>query len=369
MKISNRIPGGNIRVISIEGKRALLDVELRDTKGDWFYWSFQAVFPEPGIYEFRFECPNRICTRGPAFSLDGGVNWQWLAPEGYPGTQSFSYEHKGGNDTVLFCMGISYLQRDFDRFRKELSSPYLSCTELCRSRRGRSVELVTVREGEPKRKILLTSRHHAGEMMATHALEGILRAVCADTEFGREFRRTAMIYAVPFVDKDGVEDGDQGKNRMPHDHARDYGPAPIYPETGAIMKLLDAEKPEFVLDMHCPWLRGGETNEFAYMVGCASERMNPEMDRFGGLLEEESRPEAPFRKADNLPYGVSWNAGANYTQGMTLKQYSSAALPYVVCAQVLEIPFANFRDVTVDRRSMLIFGESIARAILRYLKG
>ena len=40
MKISNRIPGGNIRVISIEGKRALLDVELRDTKGDWFYWSF-----------------------------------------------------------------------------------------------------------------------------------------------------------------------------------------------------------------------------------------------------------------------------------------------------------------------------------------
>jgi murein tripeptide amidase MpaA len=32
----------------------------------------------------------------------------------------------------------------------------------------------------------------------------------------------ADFFIVPPVDKDGVEDGDQGKNRKPYDHNRDY---------------------------------------------------------------------------------------------------------------------------------------------------
>ena len=43
--ITNQIPGGNIEVVSVNGRDIELDVELRDTAGDWFYWSFKAVFP------------------------------------------------------------------------------------------------------------------------------------------------------------------------------------------------------------------------------------------------------------------------------------------------------------------------------------
>ncbi len=366
MDISNGIPGGNIKVVSVDGKSALLDVELRDTEGDWFYWAFRAKFPEPGVYEFKFVRPNKVGTRGPAVSCDGGRNWRWLAPQGHPGHQSFRYEFKGGDGDVLFCMGMRYLQQDFDRFKQELASPYLKSRELCKSRKGRSVELTEVREGAPKYRILLTSRHHAGEMMATRALEGILRAVCADTEFGREFRRTAVLYAVPFVDKDGVEDGDQGKKRRPHDHARDYGAAPIYPEVRAIQSLIQTEKPVFILDLHCPWIRGGDSNERPYMVGTANAGMSRAMERFGTILEAESRPEVPYRKADNIPFGTGWNKAENYTQGMTVKHFAQD-LPYVACAQTLEIPFANFGDRTVDHASMMLFGECIARAILNYL--
>lgn len=366
--ITNRIPAGNIRLVSAEGRRIELDVEMRGSTGDWFYWCFKAEFPEAGKYRFRFIRPNKVGTRGPALSFDDGKTWQWLYQERWTNHQEFEYECPEAGQKVVFCMGMQYLQRDFEAFRKEFAGhPALRVGTLCRSRKGRDVELVTVREGSPRYTLLLTSRHHAGEMMATHALEGILRAVLADTEFGREFRRNVALCAVPFVDKDGVEDGDQGKNRAPHDHARDYQDPALYPETTALRRLIGEEKPDFVLDMHCPWIFGSNNNEATYMVGTGNARMDAAMNRFGDLLEAVRVPEAPYFKADNIPFGTSWNTGKNYTQGQTIKHYA-AGFPFVSCAQTVEIPFANFGDVTIDRKAMLLYGDSIARAILRYLK-
>jgi murein tripeptide amidase MpaA len=44
------------------------------------------------------------------------------------------------------------------------------------------------------------------------------RRTGADTPEGRLARERFRFLAVPFMDKDGVEDGDQGKNRRPRDH-------------------------------------------------------------------------------------------------------------------------------------------------------
>ena len=81
-------------------------------------------------------------------------------------------------------------------------------------------------------------------------------------------------FVVPFVDKDGVEDGDQGKNRRPHDHNRDYGGRAdgdhsIYASTRALRERIPAwsgGKLRVALDLHCPWIRG-EHNEVIYFVG------------------------------------------------------------------------------------------------------
>ena len=123
-----------------------------------------------------------------------------------------------------------------------------------------------------------------------------------------------------------------------------------------------------MLDLHCPWIRGGDTNEVSYMVGTGHAGMDAELDRFADLLEEERIPEAPYFKKNNLPFGTSWNTAENYAGGMTIKHYA-ATLPFVRNAQTIEIPFANFGDVTVDRHAMLLYGESIARALFRYLHG
>ena len=365
--ITNKIPGGNIQVVSVEGHRIELDVEMRDSSGDWFYWCFKAVFPEKGIYRFHFARDNKVGTRGPAFSLDDGRSWRWLCRERWTDDRSFEYDCPEAGEQVIFCMGMQYLQRDFEAFLREFEgNSFLRTGTLCRSRKGRNVELVTIREGSPKHAVLLTSRHHAGEMMATHAMEGFLRAVLADSDFGRAFRQCAALYAVPFVDKDGVEDGDQGKNRIPHDYARDYQDPALYPETVALRKLIFEKKTDFVLDLHCPWIFG-EFNEETYMVGTGNEKMDRAMDHFADLLESVRVPEAPYFRKNNIPFGTSWNTEKNYTQGKTIKHFA-AELPFVSCAQTIEIPFANFGDITVDRGAMLHYGEAIARAVLLYFK-
>ena len=367
MRISNQLAGGNIQLLSISGKEALLDVELRDTEGDWFYWMFRAEFPEEGVYRFRFVSPNRVGTRGPAFRRRGEVQWKWLHPEGYAETQEFSWLCREGGESVEFCMGMQYLAEDWERFLREMSSPELKSGILCRSGKGRNVEMANVGKEEAMFRVLLTSRHHAGEMMATHALEGILREVCAETPFGRDFRENVLLCAVPFVDKDGVEDGDQGKNRRPHDYARDYGPEPLYPEVRAVQKLVEEMKPDFVLDLHCPWIRGGNSNERPYLVGWPGEKSIRGGRLFGQRLEKEAPPETPFRQMDHIPFGTQWNNARNYQQGKPLPLWAQS-FPFIRFAQSLEIPFANVGPRTVDHESMLLFGASIARAIRAVLE-
>ena len=157
MRISNQLAGGNIQLLSISGKEALLDVELRDTEGDWFYWMFRAEFPEEGVYRFRFASPNRVGTRGPAFRRRGEVQWKWLHPEGYAETQEFSWLCREGGETVEFCMGMQYLAEDWERFLCEMNSPELKSGILCRSGKGRNVEMA--KAGKEAREV--RPQHHA----------------------------------------------------------------------------------------------------------------------------------------------------------------------------------------------------------------
>ena len=52
-------------------------------------------------------------------------------------------------------------------------------------------------------------------MMANYELEGLLTAITADDDLGRWYQQHVSAFIVPFVDKDGVEDGDQGQESPP----------------------------------------------------------------------------------------------------------------------------------------------------------
>lgn len=371
MKIETAFPGGNVFIEDINGFDILLTRDMRNSASTWFYWAFRAIFDQIGEYHFTFTTSNLLSSCGPAVSYDDGITWEWLGYECTNGSRnSFTYNFDGQkSNKVIFCTGMQYLPIHLEQFiARHTGSPYLSHSILTYSRKNRPVSLLHIEDtsfrGE-KKHIFLSSRHHCCEMMATYALEGILETALGNDETGRRIRERYIIDSVPFADTDGVIDGDQGKNRIPHDHARDYGEHPIYPEVKAIQDLLLSEKQFFVLDMHCPWIYGGAQNEAIYFPGPEEPDHAERLKLFSEILEKHSPEDAPFYIGNHIPFGTLWNTKSNYSQGLTCVAWLRKTCTPVF-ANAIEIPYAIASDKKLTVASVRALGRSIAESILEF---
>jgi hypothetical protein len=383
-RIDADFPGGNIKVLQIDGDTVKLQQDLRDTAGSWFYWSFRIRGAEGRKLNFVFT-EGVIGTRGPAVSTDNGLTWRWIGELGFSATK-FQYQFGADEKDVYFSQGMNYTEKDLNRFlEKYKNNPSLKIESLCKTKKGRNIELLRIfsNDKKPDFKVFLSSRHHCGEMIATYSLEGIIETVLSDTDDGCWLRDHADFFIVPLVDKDGVENGDQGKNRKPHDHNRDYIQRiheSVQAITEQVPKWLDG-KPLFYLDMHCPWLRGGNdplhlekgTNEYVYFVGINPKEFGENswknLQHFSTILEKERKGTIPYRASNNMPFGVSWNTAANKkTVNLRKCDEWGATLPNVVFASAIEVPFANAEGVVVDADSARALGHDLARAIRVYLE-
>jgi hypothetical protein len=369
--ISSGFPGGNIVVGKIEGDTVLLQTDLRDTKGDWFYWYFQVEGASGRTLNFQFTRGTPVGVRGPAVSLDEGKNWRWLGM-GQADAKSFSHTFSGTPGKVRFSFAMPYTRENLEGFlAKAGPHPALVREVLCKSRKGRDVERLRLGkiEGEPRFRVLVTARSHACEMMASYAAEGLMGAVLADDARGGWFRENVEMMVIPFVDKDGVEDGDQGKNRAPHDHNRDYDPGGLYPETQAILRSVPAwadGKLKIGLDLHCPHIRGA-TNEKIYLVGHQLPAMAGRQTEFSKLLENGRKGPLPYAEAGNIPFGKDWNTAANFTAGTNGSRWM-ASIPGIDVAGTFELPYANAGGAEVNAESARAFGSDLATAIMERLK-
>lgn len=270
--ISSKFPGGNVQVEKNEGSTVHLAPDLRGDR-PWFYWYFEARAIRPGRIHFVF--PEKVIGfkngaigfQGPAISTDVGETWRWMGTDNVR-ENAFFFDFSKKGETVRFAVTIPYVQTDVERFlKKHGKSPHLKTSVLTKSQQGRKVELLQIGvPGPDKKAVLVTARHHAAETIASFVLEGFLEEALSSTADGKKFRDDYVLYVVPFVDKDGVEKGDQGKNRKPHDHNRDYGEKSIYPEVRAIKKLQEKVKFHFALDLHCPTLVMKD-HQVMYFVG------------------------------------------------------------------------------------------------------
>ena len=288
------IPAGNIVVKSIEGDVVKLKQDFRDTPGHWFYWAFRVRGAAGRTLTFDFGDSPAVGSRGAAVSEDRGGHWRWSdferddprdpATGDHASYTTFTWKFGPDDNEVWFSQTFPYSQSDWEAFLAAHAADYgrvFVTNTLCLSKKGRPVEAGRFGriDGRAKHRMLVTSRHHCAEVTATFVMEGLLASAFGDDELGRWMRENIEIRAVPFVDKDGAADGDQGKNRRPHDHCRDYNDdrPPIHPEVKAIRDMMAAwEKecgaPSVVMDLHCPWLRGSwfkkdESNEYIYAVG------------------------------------------------------------------------------------------------------
>ena len=363
LQIDADFPGGNIIVDKIEGDTVSLHQDLRDTSGHWFYWSFRVRGAQGRTLKFQFTKGDVVGVLGPAVSMDGGETWSWLGKESRTAS-SFQCAFTPGAKDVRFCLSIPYLEKDLKKFlARHASDPGLRVETHCETKKGRKVERLRLGSGDLR--ILLTARHHACEMIASYVLEGILEEALAD----KWFREKVEIAAVPFMDKDGVEDGDQGKNRKPRDHNRDYDGESIYASTKAMREFGERwseGKLKFALDIHCPTLRGSD-HDTIYLVGSKDQDNWKKILRLSEILETTQTGPLKFQGKDNIPYGTSWNKDASFTAGLTCGGWARG-LPGITAATTIEVTYTNVHGTAVSADNARAFGRDLARSIRKFLE-
>lgn len=379
LSIDDNFPGGNIIVDSVKGKDIYIHHDLHDTERNWFFWNFRVKGAAASTLTFHFMHPwqqfdaiNVVGVHGPAVSRDGGITWSWLGMENATG-KSFSYTFSSQETDVRFSMGMPYTQENLTSFLKKYQNhPNLEMATLGITRKGRNIERLHVGniEGNPKYRVLLTARHHACEMMTNYLIEGAIESILANAEEGAWFRKNVEFMIVPFVDKDGVEDGDQGKYRRGRDHNRDYSDESIYASTRAIRSYVPAwsdERLAVMLDLHCPYI-AGKDHEQIHLVGLASPTVAKQQEKFSAILQRTAQAERalPYQTSFNIPFGTSWNTVANYGKGKSISRWASE-LKEVRLASTLEFPYANASGQMVTQANARAFGHVLAKSMYEYL--
>ena len=351
MRISRDFEGGNIRVLAVEENRVRLECELRDTEGDWFYWAFRVQGAAGRKVTFDFAPKDRLGDFGAAVSHDL-IHWAWGGEVSGDFT-AFTYEFAGDEDDVYFCHSLPYSTERFDRFAEENG---LLVEKLCVSEQGRSVPMTAFGSGDEV--WLLTSRHHCCESTGTYVMEGILR------ELIKELPEGVKVIAVPFMDMDGAVNGDQGKNRIPHDHNRDYIDEPVYSSVRAIKELAGREKIVCMLDLHAPYHR---SDRYPFEVR-KNRAMRPAQERFSALLAEEcAQDDGAFRyeQGHDMDTGVSWNKEDVMSAAST--GFFAHREGVRLCLS-METPYFGADDNRATQENLVRYGQCMARALRRIHK-
>ena len=364
--LSADFPGGNVKICRLVPGVAEIEADLRDTPSPWFYWNFEARAKKAGTVKFLFPVDQmQISAQGPAVSTDGGRTWHWLGkeqtrflfnePDGH--RDSFSWTFQKAGETIRFAQGFPYQKADLEFFlRKYENHPDLKRAVLTKTRKGSDCPLLII--GNGPLNVYISARHHACEATASYTLEGFLEEALSNTPSGKSFREKYTLYAVPFVDLDGVESGDQGKGRSPYDHNRDYGAEhPIYPEVQAVMKLNQDKKFCIMLDLHDPFVRGG-LHEECYFAGYRTPSSHENIQEWIHWLDLEA-PCAVQRTLD-LQYTQFLNPVEN--GGYPFAQYFSGC-PTTVFAATMEISYAQ-QCIDFDGDAARKYGQALLRSMM-----
>ena len=351
MIIHKNFVGGNIIVKEQTETDVYVENELRGTTEDWFYWAFCVEGAQGKTVTFHFQ-QHRLGYFGPAVSHDL-ENWHWL--DSVDGN-NFTYQFGENEDKVYFAHHMLYNMKRFDALIERTG---YKVEELCKghkTEKGRSVPCI--RFGEGDKYMVLTARHHACESTGSYVLEGLL------DELAKEPLEGVSVFCVPFVDYDGVLDGDQGKRRNGHDHNAEYAPCdiPVYPESAAIVDFLENHNVVYGFDFHSPWHFHGK-NDLPFLVH-NSIRKRDRLLRFADCLEKEMTPESlQYRAENDMPPMTDWNR-----QPSRGTAYNMMHRPGADIAVTLETTYAGLPENKVTQENMVELGHCFARAIKRYIR-
>ncbi|CAK7015165.1 MAG: hypothetical protein PETM_00590 [Petrimonas sp.] len=366
VNIYSDFPTGNILIEKIKNDSIWVRPDLRDTEGDWFYWCFAVDNAKGKTLSFLLPNLNKLTAKGPAVSYDSGYTWEWLFPDTLSfRSESFQFSFES-NKEVRFSMGMPYSQSRFQTFIEKYSSnPSLSLDTLTLTEENRPIEKVIIRpKNKAEYKVLITARHHACEMMANYVIEGMIDEILMNKKLGSNIEYCF----IPFIDIDGVENGDQGKNRLPRDHNRDYSGEAVYNSTIKLKEWFpewSQNMTTICIDIHCPWIRG-DGNEHIYLPGSQFSEMAEEQSKFSRHLTQTNSGE--LKVSNNLiyPFGYGWNTHQNNSKGFSFSKWVST-FEHVKLGTSIEFPYGVNVKQTITQQNASNFGRDFIKAVNEYL--
>lgn len=347
MKIDADFAGGNIKVVRLTECEAWLEPDLSDTSEQWFYFNFRVREAEGKTVVFHMGgVPyGYVSPFGPGVSSDG-ERYAFYPEKTKIDDRTFKYTFGADEHERYFAFSLPYTAKRFYEFAaKNGFEPF----EFALSEQGRHVPAITLGEGEET--ILLTCRHHACESVASYVLEGAVEEI-KTLPIARKFK----FCVVPLMDVDGVENGDQGKARIPHDHNRDYAEGnSIYASVRAVKKFVETEKVRAFLDFHNPWNYGGANDNAMFVYG---KNPDPDLDRLAAITERLTAGDKLAYYAKNgVPLGEGWNKPSANVKDFCIRHGAEISVS-------IETPYFGLVLPTED--DFRTFGKKIARALDEY---
>ena len=346
-EISKDFTGGNIEVISANNNEVKLQRELRDTSDEWFYWAFCVKGAQGKTVKFDIG-DDYLGPFGPAVSHDL-ENWQWLNKR--DSDRCFTYTFSEDEKCVYFAHNMLYHPKRFADFAKKRN---LKPQTIAKAKNGDDIPYVTFGTGDEY--ILLTARHHACESTGNYVLEGVLE------ELIKCLPNNLSVMCVPFVDYDGVVNGDQGKNRIPHDHNRDYGKnvPPIYNTVKFIRDFAGTHNIKYAFDFHSPWHRYNEND--TVFIPMKNYRQIKDITKFSAIFEKENEKNTLkyFVKNNMLP-DIKWNNSGSSCFGSYMGEMTDSVLSFT-----LETCYFGTENCVFNEKNALTLGHNFARALNKF---
>ncbi len=105
---------------------------------------------------------------------------------------------------------------------KLASKPYISMTELGKSKNGQPINILKIGNADDKKMIMVLSRQHPPEITGYLAMKSFVETLCAENELTEKFRNEYNVYVIPLANPDGVDNGHWRHNAGGIDLNRDW---------------------------------------------------------------------------------------------------------------------------------------------------
>ena len=280
LRISSDFPGGSAKVLSIDQDNNTVRITPADDPKRglpcWWYFRLDGVntnIPltlevtanqgivqtgEPG--KTRESPADYSIPEYAAFSMDG-TNWEHTARGERRGNRR-TYHVDASRSTFWIAWGPPFLLKDANQLIEQACArcPYARSFVLAHTRGGRPVPGVRMAQpgaaASPRYGVWIQARQHAWECGSSWVAQGFVEWLVSNDPAAASLRQKADIVVIPIMDVDSVEEGQGGKEQIPHDQDEDWHPNAYFPEVAAGMKSLSAlakaDRLDLMLDLHNP---------------------------------------------------------------------------------------------------------------------